>query len=159
MTRQFSKVIDAHELLSATQELELIKQAQQNNKQAFDKLIFSNLRLVLSFVNKHSNHSHHDDLVQQGIIGLIKAIERFDVTKDTRFATYARWWIEAEIRQFILDNSYPVKVSSHKLRASFQNYSKAQALEGEELNNLLENRNITKDDLTAIKQLSASNLI
>ena len=85
---------------------ELLKRAKAGDMAAREELIAGNLRLVLSVIQKFSNRGENaDDLFQVGCIGLIKAIDNFDVTMDVRFSTYAVPMIIGEIRRYLRDNS------------------------------------------------------
>lgn len=86
--------------------MELLKESQQGSKKARDELIHGNLRLVLSVVQRFSNRGEPmDDLFQVGCIGLIKAIDNFDLSQGVRFSTYAVPMIIGEIRRYLRDNS------------------------------------------------------
>ena len=77
-------------VLSEKEKIELLKKAHEGDKAARDKLIFGNLRLVLSVVQRFSNRNENmDDLFQVGVIGLIKAIDNFNLDMNVRFSTYA----------------------------------------------------------------------
>ena len=85
---------------------ELLKRAKKGDMAAREELIAGNLRLVLSVIQKFSNRGENvDDLFQVGCIGLIKAIDNFDVTLDVRFSTYGVPMIIGEIRRYLRDNS------------------------------------------------------
>ena len=88
--------------------IDLLKKYQETKeKEYLDEAILGNLKLVLSIVNKFSRRSDNlDDLFQIGTIGLIKAINNFDVTQDVRFSTYAVPMIEGEIRRYLRDSSF-----------------------------------------------------
>ena len=89
----------------------LLQKTQQGDKQAREKLITGNLRLVLSVVQRFSSRSEEpDDLFQVGCMGLIKAVDHFDITLGVKFSTYAVPMIIGEIRRFLRDNN-PVRVS------------------------------------------------
>ncbi|MBO8159332.1 RNA polymerase sporulation sigma factor SigG [Thermosyntropha sp.] len=89
----------------------LFKSMREGNKEARDKLIQGNLRLVLSVIQRFSNRGEYvDDLFQVGCIGLIKAIDNFDLNQNVRFSTYAVPMIIGEIRRYLRDNN-PVRVS------------------------------------------------
>lgn len=114
---QFSKVeicgVDTSKLkvLKEKEKIELLKKAREGNKQAREELINGNLRLVLSVIQKFMNRGENpDDLFQVGCIGLIKAIDNFDLSQDVRFSTYAVPMIIGEIRRYLRDNN-AVRVS------------------------------------------------
>lgn len=102
---------------------ELIYKAQNGDKESFDTVILRNLGLAISCANKYSFACEQDDLIQQGIFGLIKAIENFNITLDFAFSTYAWNWIKQSITRYINNCGssirYPVhvkeKISSYKL--------------------------------------------
>lgn len=103
-------------LLTACQEQELgalIKQGCQKSK---DKMIRHNLRLVISIAKKYQNHGMSIlDLIQEGNIGLIKAVDRFDSSRGYRFSTYATWWIRQAITRAISNKARSIRIPVHKL--------------------------------------------
>ena len=89
----------------------LFRQYQAGDQQAREQLIYSNLRLVLSVLQRFSNRNENaDDLFQVGCIGLMKAIDNFDLSQNVKFSTYAVPMIIGEIRRYIRDNN-PIRVS------------------------------------------------
>ncbi|HIT01408.1 MAG TPA: RNA polymerase sporulation sigma factor SigG [Firmicutes bacterium] len=93
-------------VLKSEQSLELLRRARQGDVQAREELISGNLRLVLSVIQRFSGRGENvDDLFQVGCIGLIKAIDNFDVNMDVRFSTYGVPMIIGEIRRYLRDNS------------------------------------------------------
>lgn len=109
---QYNKVsicgVDTSKLivLKEKEKIELLKLSQKGDELARDKLINGNLRLVLSVVQRFLNRGETpDDLFQVGCIGLIKAIDNFDINQNVRFSTYAVPMIIGEIRRFLRDNS------------------------------------------------------
>lgn len=98
-------------LLKESEKTELLKKAQAGNDKAREELINGNLRLVLSVVQRFASRGESmDDLFQVGVIGLIKAIDNFNVNLNVRFSTYAVPMIIGEIRRFLRDNN-PIRVS------------------------------------------------
>ena len=98
-------------LLTEKEKIELLNNIKNGDESAREKLINGNLRLVLSVVNRFSNRGETlDDLFQIGCIGLIKAIDNFDISQNVRFSTYAVPMIIGEIRRYLRDNN-SVKVS------------------------------------------------
>ena len=92
--------------LSEDEKLELLKKSKAGDKNARETLIMGNLRLVLSVIQSFRNRGENpDDLFQVGCIGLIKAVENFDLSQDVRFSTYAVPLIVGEVRRFLRDNS------------------------------------------------------
>ncbi|MCC8073660.1 MAG: RNA polymerase sporulation sigma factor SigG [Clostridiales bacterium] len=98
-------------VLKESEKIELLKKAHDGDKKAREDLINGNLRLVLSVVQRFANRGENmDDLFQVGVIGLIKAIDNFNLDLDVRFSTYAVPMCIGEIRRYLRDNS-PVRVS------------------------------------------------
>lgn len=99
-------------VLKESEKIELLKEIQTTgSKEAKDKLINGNLRLVLSVIQKFTNRGEDiDDLFQIGVVGLIKAINNFDLTKEVRFSTYCVPMISGELRRFLRDFNH-IKVS------------------------------------------------
>lgn len=101
----------AYELLTDEETKSLLAEAQAGNDLARDRLVKCNLRLVRSLVGRFAHWQHEmEDLYQLGCIGLIKAIDRFDLGQDVMFSTYAVPLILGEIRRYLRDNG-PIKVS------------------------------------------------
>lgn len=114
---QFNKVeicgVDTSKLkvLKEKEKIQLLKKAREGDMQARENLINGNLRLVLSVIQRFMNRGEApDDLFQVGCIGLIKAIDNFDLSQDVRFSTYAVPMIIGEIRRYLRDNN-AVRVS------------------------------------------------
>lgn len=93
-------------VLKETQKMELLRQTRNGNKYARENLINGNLRLVLSVIQRFTGRGENlDDLFQVGCIGLIKAIDNFDISQNVRFSTYAVPMIIGEIRRYLRDNN------------------------------------------------------
>ncbi len=104
----------SHKLLTHEQEVSLAKKIEQGDRHARDKMISHNLRLSFSIVKKYFNKGFDsDDLIQEGNIGLIKAVDRYDWRKGFRFSTYAHWWIQQAVRRHIIKNSSAVNIPAH----------------------------------------------
>lgn len=98
-------------VLKESEKIELLKRVKQGDMQAREELIRGNLRLVLSVIQRFTNRGESaDDLFQVGCIGLIKAIDNFDISQNVRFSTYAVPMIMGELRRYLRDNA-PVRVS------------------------------------------------
>ncbi|MDD2215745.1 MAG: sigma-70 family RNA polymerase sigma factor [Eubacteriales bacterium] len=102
-------------LLNAEQEIELAKKIKDGDQDAKNILICSNLRLVISIAKKYTNRHFLSflDLVQEGNLGLIKAVERFEYEKGFRFSTYATWWIRQAITRGIADTDRTIRLPVH----------------------------------------------
>ncbi len=93
-------------VLKESEKIELLKKSQNGDSLARDQLISGNLRLVLSVIQRFTNRGENlDDLFQVGCIGLIKAIDNFDISQNVRFSTYAVPMIIGEIRRYLRDNN------------------------------------------------------
>ena len=98
-------------VLKESEKTELLKRVKQGDMAAREELIRGNLRLVLSVIQRFTNRGESaDDLFQVGCIGLIKAIDNFDITQQVKFSTYAVPMIMGELRRYLRDNA-PVRVS------------------------------------------------
>ena len=111
----YLKEIGKVPLLSPEEEIELAKRMQEGDEYAKNKLCESNLRLVVSIAKKHSgrNGLQFLDLIQEGNLGLLKAVEKFDYTKGFRFSTYATWWIRQHITRAIADQARTIRIPVH----------------------------------------------
>ncbi|WP_027340521.1 sigma-70 family RNA polymerase sigma factor [Halonatronum saccharophilum] len=104
----------AHELLSAREEQELAKRIDEGDNEAKQLLIKANLRLVISIAKKYLGQGlDFLDLIQEGNLGLIQAIKKFDYTKGYRFSTYATWWIKQKINRALADKSRAIRIPAH----------------------------------------------
>jgi len=110
----YIKSISNIPLLSVEEEKLLSKMIQEGNKNAKDMMIKANLRLVISIARKYKNTKMNFlDLIQEGNIGLIKAVEKFDYTKGYRFSTYATWWIRQSITRAISNYEREIRLPLH----------------------------------------------
>lgn len=136
--------IDTHSLPKLKQKEceDLLIKAKQGDKDAKDKLVIANIRLVLSIVQRFSNRANSDDLFQSGMVGLMKAIDGFDSKFNVRFSTYAVPMISGEIRRFIKDNT-GIKVSRSMRDTAYK------ALKAKEL---LELKNATSPTMLEIAE-------
>ncbi len=110
----YLKEIGSYPLLSITEEIELAKRIEQGDEKAKQVLTESNLRLVVSIAKRYVGRGlSFLDLIQEGNLGLIKAVEKFDYTKGYKFSTYATWWIRQAITRSIADQSRTIRIPVH----------------------------------------------
>ncbi len=112
--RMYLREIGRIGLLTFEQELELAKQILDGDEEAKQRLAESNLRLVVSIAKKYVGRGMlFLDLIQEGNMGLIKAVEKFDYTKGFKFSTYATWWIRQAITRAIADQARTIRIPVH----------------------------------------------
>ncbi len=113
--KMYLKDIGTVQLLTSEQEVELAKRILENDERAKSELIERNLKLVVSIAKKYVNRSSMQflDLIQEGNLGLVKAVEKFDYTKGFRFSTYATWWIRQAITRAIADQARTIRIPVH----------------------------------------------
>lgn len=112
--RMYLKEIGKVPLLSAEEEIELAKKMSQGDIEARRRLAEANLRLVVSIAKRYVGRGMlFLDLIQEGNLGLIKAVEKFDYTKGYKFSTYATWWIRQAITRAIADQARTIRIPVH----------------------------------------------
>jgi len=112
--RMYLKEIGKVPLLSAEEEIELAKRMEQGDDAAKQRLAEANLRLVVSIAKRYVGRGMlFLDLIQEGNLGLIKAVEKFDYTKGYKFSTYATWWIRQAITRAIADQARTIRIPVH----------------------------------------------
>src|SRR3989338_6414178 len=114
--QMYLKEIGKHPLISGDEEVELAKKIEKGDEPAKQKLALSNLRLVVSIAKKYIGRSANLtllDLIQEGNIGLFKAVEKFDYRKGYKFSTYATWWIRQAITRALADQGRTIRIPVH----------------------------------------------
>lgn len=112
--KMYLKEIGKIPLLTPEEEIELAIKIAQDDKAAKKRLVEANLRLVVSIAKKYSGRGMQFlDLIQEGNLGLIKAVEKFDYTKGFKFSTYATWWIRQAITRAIADQARTIRIPVH----------------------------------------------
>jgi len=112
--RMYLKEIGRVDLLSADEEIELAKRIEQGDEEAKRRLAEANLRLVVSIAKRYVGRGMQFlDLIQEGNMGLIKAVEKFDYKKGYKFSTYATWWIRQAITRAIADQARTIRIPVH----------------------------------------------
>jgi RNA polymerase primary sigma factor len=106
--------IDKGKLLTHAEEIDLSKRAKAGDKGARQRLIEKNLRLVVSVAKKYRGMGlPFEDLIQEGNIGLMKAVEKFDPDRGWRFSTYATWWVRQAVQRAVADKGRTIRVPVH----------------------------------------------
>lgn len=114
LVRTYLKQMGAIPMLTREEELKLAKAAQKGDANAKSKLVESNLRLVVSVAKKYTNSGLELlDLIQEGNIGLMKAVEKFEYKRGHKFSTYATWWIRQGITRAIADTGRTIRLPVH----------------------------------------------
>lgn len=112
--RDYINAISKYPLLTPEQERELFTRYNNGEKHLANTIISSNLRLVVSMAQKYAyNTDAIMDLIQEGSIGLMKAVEKFDVTRGYKFSTYATWWIRQSITRYKADTDETIRIPVH----------------------------------------------
>ena len=113
-------------MLSADEEIELAHRIAEGDQSAKNELVEANLRLVVSLARHYQGCGlSYQDLIQEGNIGLIKAAEKFDVSKGFRFSTYASWWIKQALSRAIADQSRTIRIPVH-MTENINKFKKAE---------------------------------
>ena len=158
--RMYFKEIGKVPLLTADEERELAIRIEKGDEEAKKKLCESNLRLVVSIARRYLNRGlSFLDLIQEGNLGLIKAVEKFDYTKGYKFSTYATWWIRQAITRSIADQARTIRIPVHMVetinklirisRQLLQEYGREPTSE-----EIAEEMGITVEKVREIKKIS-----
>jgi RNA polymerase primary sigma factor len=123
--------IDKGKLLTHSEEIDLSKRAKAGDKGARQRLIEKNLRLVVSIAKKYRGMGlPFEDLIQEGNIGLMKAVDKFDPDRGWRFSTYATWWVRQAVQRAVADKGRTIRVPVHmgdKIRKMARAYNELSA--------------------------------
>lgn len=143
--RLYFKEIGKVSLLSAEEEIELAKGIESGDESARRKLCECNLRLVVSIARKFSNGSvSFLDLIQEGNIGLMKAVEKYDYRKGYKFSTYATWWIRQAITRAIADQGRIIRIPVHMVE-TMNKYSRVKRQLFQDLGREPSNEEVAKE--------------
>ena len=127
--KQYLKEIGNYPLLSITEEIELAKKIENGDEHAKKILAESNLRLVVSIAKRYVGRGlSFLDLIQEGNLGLIKAVDKFDYNKGYKFSTYATWWIRQAITRSIADQSRTIRIPVHMSEVINKTYRVSRTL-------------------------------
>lgn len=154
--RMYLKEIGKIPLLSREEEKEVAKRLSEGDDAAKNTMIESNLRLVVSIAKRYVGRGMHLlDLIQEGNMGLLKAVEKFDYTKDYKFSTYATWWIRQSITRAVADQARTIRIPVHMVetinKVSRASRSLVQELGREPtINEISERAGISEDKVTEV---------
>jgi RNA polymerase primary sigma factor len=145
--------ISSHKLLTAAEEVALAKRIERGDVEAKHRMVESNLRLVVSIAKRYRNMGLPLlDLIQEGSIGLNRAVEKFDWRRGHKFSTYATWWIRQAIQRAISNHARTIRIPVHVLERRRKVEHATQRLEAEL------GRQPTRDELAAATGLRAQQI-
>ena len=158
--REYLKEIDEASLLSWDDERQLGRQIQEHDDpEARERLVCSNLRLVVSIAKKFGGRGMGlGDLIEEGNLGLIRAVDSFDPEHGVRFSTYAAWWIKQSIKRALLTNSQPIHIPTYMVELINQWRYTVAKMAGDlgrepEIEEMAEEMKVTKKKAIAIQRI------
>ena len=139
---EIDKILYAGDVLSREEEIELCKRIKNGDKEAYNKFILHNTRLVKKIAAKYTFKGLElDDLIQEGLLGLMRALNDFDYKLGYKFSTYATWWIKQSMTRAIADKGRAIRLPVH-LHDKIYNYRKAQNILSKQLHRCPTNKEL-----------------
>ncbi len=163
--QHYKQKINQYSVLEHHEEIELIRKYKTEKcEKAFNRIINGYLRLVVSIVEKHFKRKYSSidtlDMISSGNIGLIIALNKFDLSKEVRFATYANWWIIAKIQEFIVSNISIIKQNQKKVHKTLFTSDKSISIIPDlSLDTPISDSNISQIDLLSHNAISQEEFI
>jgi len=149
---QFLHEIGRYPLLTKDEEIDLAQRIEAGDQEAKDQMVTSNLRLVVSIAKRYQGQMALGDLVQEGIIGLIRAVDKFDWRRGFKFSTYATWWIRQAIGRAIQTQSRTIRIPVHLAEREWKAWSAERSLTAEL------GRDPTDEEIAEAAQMSTAEL-